>query len=283
MDVETLDKFKIKVQKESEYTKLYSRDVINRLIEYFDVDVKPQKYEKTISNSKEIALSYYQKHFPKYYEIITNGIKTNAIKISNGNEKSEMQENGECFIKPNNDDYDLLMYIHEFGHYINSNITPKFVDRYRIFGEVPAFYFEKHFEENNIEEYMNLIYCRRKHRITSENRMLRAIKYMLEYEDYYKEHGNIDKIIDEEKIKLILKLSSYHGIGYGEYDTVNTLLKYPIANLISSYMIINGIEMSPNIENHFCDIDLCNLMDDSCLRESIMSFDSDTYYEIRRK
>lgn len=175
------------------------------------------------------------------------------------------------------------MYIHEFGHYINSNITPKFVNKYRIFGEVPAFYFEKHFEENNIEEYTNLIYYRRKYRVISENRMLRAIKYMLECEDYYKEHGSIDKIIDEKKIKLILKLSSYHGIGYGEYDTVNTLLKYPIANLISNYMIINGIEMRPNIEKYLCDIDLCKLMDDSLLRNLIMSFDLDTYQEIRRK
>lgn len=271
MDTGLLEKFKKKVEMESTYNKLLSRKAINTLINYFDVDIEEITYSNTISNPKELALSYYQEYFPEYYKIILDGIKTGKIKIGSDIEKSEVLEDGKCFIKLNNDDFDLIVIVHELGHYINNNITSKFVQKHRIFGEVVSFYFEKDFEEKNIGKYGNLFSARRSHRILSERKMIHAIKYMLEYEDYYLEHGNIDAIIDEKKIKLILKLSSYHCIGYGEYDTVNTLLKYPLANLISSYMIINDLEMKQNIDEYIIyNIDLFELMEDERIRKSIL-------------
>ena len=271
MDIELLEKFKKKVEIESTYDKLLSRKAIDELINYFDVDVEKINYSKTISNPLEKALLYYQKYFPEYYKIIIDGIKTGKIKIGSDIEKCEVLENGDGYIKLNNDDFDLMAIVHELGHYINGNIKHKFVQKYRLFGEVVSFYFEKDFEKKNNGNYNELFFQRKIGRILSERRILRAIKYMLEYEDYYLENGNIDEILDVEKIKLILRLSSYHGIGFGEYDTVNTLLKYPLANLISSYMIINGIEMRENIDEYIIyNIDLYKLMKDDMVRKSIM-------------
>ena len=264
MDIELLEKFKKKVEMESTYDKLLSRKAIDTLIDYFDVDVEEIHYSKTIFSPKELALSFYQVYFPEYYEIILDGILTGKILISNSVKQSVTYlDTGEAQIKTFNTDKDVFEIVHEFAHYIDLHLYPHLVGEYILFSEVVSFYFEKCFEKIYQKYYLYLIHIRRNNRLFYECEMLKVIRYMLEYEDYYKQHGNIDAIIDEDRIKLIMS--------YKSNNTVNTLLKYPLANLISNYMIINDIKMRQNIDEYIMsEFNLFELMGDNDVRKSIM-------------
>lgn len=94
--------------------------------------------------------------------------------------------------------------------------------------------------------------------------MLQVIKYMLEYHDYYMRYGDIDDIVDECEIRLIM----YYRVS----NLANFLLRYPIANLIFSYMLIHNIDMRQNIDEYIIDnINLYKVMDDKVVRKFIMS------------
>lgn len=264
MDIELLEKFKKKVEVESTYDKLCTRKAIDALINYFDVDVKKQKFQRTIPNPKEIAISYYKQYYPDYYKIIEDGLLSGKIQISDKLKSTVTYlDTGEANIKPFNNDADLFEIIHELGHYIDRNLCPHFIEEYKLLGETPAFYYEKDFEKIYEDYYNELICIRKNSRLFREKEMLQVIKYMLEYEDYYKKYGRIDEIIDQEKIELIM--------GYHSNNTVNYYLRYPVANLFSTYMIINGIQMKQNIDDYIINnIDLFKVMEDKDVRKSIM-------------
>lgn len=264
MDTILLETFKKKVKVESTYDKLCTYKEIDKLINYFDVDVKKINYSKTISNPLEKALFYYKKHFPDYYEIIIDGIKSGKILISDKIKQSVTYlDTGESHIKPFNNDSDVFEFIHEFAHYIDLYLYPHLISKYRIFSEVVPFYYEKDFEKHYKRYYSELIRIRKNNRLFYEREMLQVIKYMLDYENHYRLYGNIDNIIDEHKIRLIMD--------YRSSNLVNFLLRYPIANLISSYMLIHNIEMCQNIDEYIVNnINLFEVMDDKDVKRAII-------------
>lgn len=133
-----------------------------------------------------------------------------------------------------------------------------------MFGEVPAFYYEKSFEKCYKSCYSEVIRIRKINRVYYEKEMLQVIKYMLEYHDYYMRYGDIDNKVNGRKIRLIMD--------YRSSNLANFLLRYPIANLIFSYMLIHNIDMRQNIDEYIIDnINLYKVMDDKVVRKFIMS------------
>lgn len=53
--------------------------MIDEFINSFDIDVKSQKYRKTILNSKEIDFPCYKQYYPDYYKIIEDCFFTEKI------------------------------------------------------------------------------------------------------------------------------------------------------------------------------------------------------------
>ena len=77
-------------------------------------------------------------------------------------------------------------------------------------------------------------------RIYFENKMLEAIENELYYENLYSQNGIIvESDIDIKKIKSIMKYEVPSNI-------VNYLLQYPLANVLSSYLINNHIMQDDN-------------------------------------
>ncbi len=63
-----------------------------------------------------------------------------------------------------------------------------------------------------------------------ESKMLKAIKYQLKYEKMYLEKGNItEEDLKHTEIRIIEQ--------YNYSNLVNYLLQYPIANVLSDYII----------------------------------------------
>ena len=70
--------------------------------------------------------------------------------------------------------------------------------------------------------------------------MVIAIKYELYYEDLFNKNGNIfDSDIDLKKIKYIKRFNVSSNI-------VNNLLEYPLANILSNYLINNSLLQNDN-------------------------------------
>lgn len=107
------------------------------------------------------------------------------------------------------------------------------------------------------EEYQALISTRRKNRVYFESEMLKAVENELYYEDLYKETGEISIIkIDEEKVRGIIRYDVSDNI-------VNTLLGYPLANILSEYLINSQLELLDNELFFKClDADLREVIND---------------------
>ena len=73
-----------------------------------------------------------------------------------------------------------------------------------------------------------------------ENKMVEAIENELYYENLYRQKGTIaESDIDIKKIKSIIKYDV-------PYNIINYLLQYPLANIISFYLINNYIIQDDN-------------------------------------
>lgn len=166
--------------------------------------------------------------------MLIDGMETGKIIINNKNKKSLVDtKNNVTFIKPNGNDGDLYMLVHEFAHFIDKNSNPKIVsNEYWFLSETFAFYIEKKLEiylKN--EKYKDLISTRTNNRIYFESKMLDAIENELYYENLYNQKGKIDENdIDISKIKSVIKYDVSSNI-------VNYLLQYPLANILSDYLV----------------------------------------------
>lgn len=181
--------------------------------------------------------------------MILGAINNDRIIINDENEKSFVNtESNRAFIKLFGNDSDLFILVHEFAHYIDRNLSPTIIpNEYNFLCEVFSLYMEKQLELwLNDKKYDNLIEIRNNNRMYFESIMLNAIEYELFCEKLYKESGQINiSDLDKSRIKVIM---SY------DYDLsdglVNYLLRYPLANILSDYLISN---QALNNDNDICE------------------------------
>lgn len=89
--------------------------------------------------------------------------------------------------------------------------------------------------------------------------MIKAIKYQLKYEKMYLERGTLRKEDINPKEMQLIKQYDYPNL-------INYLIMYPIANVISDYLI--------NFYSKLSDINLCQICLDTNLYEAIEIFQS---------
>ena len=174
--------------------------------------------------------------------MILEGFKNKRIIFQNKEKSFTDTQNNKAYIKLQGNDGDVFILVHELAHYIDRNSNPHIVpDEYWFLSETFAFYVEKKLENWLIsDKYNKLIYTIINNRKYFEKRMLIAIKYELYYEDLFNKNGNIcDSDIDLKKIKYIKRFDVSSNI-------VNNLLEYPLANILSNYLINNSLLQNDN-------------------------------------
>lgn len=201
-----------------------------------DEKLEKQEYPKTIIDPLSLALEFYKEQSDNDYKRIIEGIQSGQI-ISLEKGKSYIDtKSGNTYILLNHDDSDVFCLVHEFAHFIDRNHKPAIVPDFHWFlAESYAFYMEKRLEKFLSERgYHALVQTRRNNRIVSETKMLTAIENQLFYEEQYQKTKNIETIsFDTKKIKTILP---YHMT-----NLVNVLLSYPLANILSEYLINHSV------------------------------------------
>ncbi len=256
-----------RVKIESNFHKFLKEDFIYQLINYFKNDYTKRQYPKNIENPLEIALQFYKYYNNQYYEMVLDAINNGRIIISADTEKSFVNtESNNAFIKFSGNDSDLFILVHEFAHYIDRNLNPSIIpDEYHFLCEVFSFYMEKQLELwLSGKEYDSLIGTRKNNRMYFESRMLNAIEYELFYEKIYKESGQIMMTdLDNTRIKSIMRYDYDLNIGL-----VNYLLRYPLANILSEYLINNKVFKNDN--------DICKI----CLNTNLYEILAD--YKIKK-
>ncbi len=237
-----------KIKIESTYKKFLKIDIIYQLIDIFKSNYDKVNYPNNIKNPLKIALQFYKDFNEQYYKMIIDGIKNEKILIAKNNSKSYVNtKNNSTYIKPCEDDSDLFIIVHELAHFIDRNSNPHIIpNEYWFLSETFAFYIEKKLEAwLNFEKYKDLILIRRNNRLYYEKRMLIAIEAELYYEDLYKKNGIINESeIDFEKINLVKN--------FKEPNFVNYLLQFPLANIISSYLIQQNICINDSEFTNMC-------------------------------
>ena len=238
-------KFIEKVQVESSYKKFLKLDIIEQMINIFKGNYQKSAYPNQISNCLELALQFYKNYNYKFYKMIVYGIENKKIIISRDVFKPYTDtDNGMTYIRMYGNDGDLFLLVHEFAHYIDRNFEPKIISsNLDCLSEVFSFFIEKQLELwLPKEKYDDLIFARRNNRIYFESNMLKAVEYELHYEKLFYKNGKIEEDeIDIEKIRFIMK--------YANRDLINYLIRYPLANVLSDYLV----NMKFNIDKE----DLC--------------------------
>lgn len=234
-DDDILESFIELVKESSTYSKCVQIDVIKEIISIFDFPCEKRQYPKEITNCLEIALQFYQEYNYEYYKILINGINSKKIVISGDVNKPYMDvREKKAYIKLYGNDGDLYILVHEFAHFIDRCSNPTIVpDQYNFLCEVFSFYIEKQLEkylQRQNGKYDELISVRSNNRIFFESEMTKNIESQLYYERLYKINGKIDKEeVDVNKARELLN--------YNFTDVVNYLLRYPLGNILSDYII----------------------------------------------
>lgn len=240
MENSKMKEFIEKVKIESMYKKFLKTDIIYQLMDIFKSNYDKINYPNKIKSPLEKALQFYKDFNEQYYKIVVDGIQNGKILFTKDNDKSYVStKNNYAYIKICENDSDVFNIVHELAHYIDRNSVPQIIpDEYWFLSETFAFYIEKKLEAwLNSEKYKDLISIRRNNRLYYESRMLTAIEVELYYEDLYKKKGVINESdIDVKKIELVKN--------YKEYNLVNYLLQYPLANIISSFLIYQDIHIN---------------------------------------
>lgn len=256
------EKFIERVKIESNIHKFIKEDLIYQLIDYFKKGYTKMDYPQNINNPLDIVLEFYKSYNKEYYKIILEGINSNRIIISKNETKSLVDTNsGRTFIRLSGNDSDIFILAHEFAHYIDRSSNPLIIpDKYSFLCEVFSFYIEKQLELwLNHKKFYELIQARRNNRMYYEEKMLNAIEYELLCEKLYIQNEQIN--IEDLDIHKIKKLMRY------DYDLnaglVNYLLRYPLANLLSNYLLNNNLIKK--------DADICSACLNSNLYEVITS------------
>lgn len=232
-----------RIKKEATYKKIVKVEIIHELINLFrQYNCIKLDYSKIVENPIEMALQFYKDYNIKYYKMIMDGINCKKIIINYSKSKSFIDtKNNDLFINLNGNDSDIFMIVHELAHYIDRNSIPQIIpDEYWFLSEVFSFYMERNLEfwlTNKNLENLNII--RRNNRLYYEIKMLNAIDNELYYEELYNKKGTIEEQdIDFERIKEIEN--------YNEFNLINYLLQYPLANIISNYLIEQNIKIKDN-------------------------------------
>ncbi len=245
MNEQKIKRFMERLQIESTYKKYLKDDIINQMINIFShncTTIKKQNYPSRIENPLELALKYYKEYNLEYYNTIIKNIENGRISIKTSSGKSYTDtQNNTTNIRLCGNDSDLFNIVHELAHFIDRNSIPPIVpNEYYFLSETFAFYIEQELESWLGEEYKKLIAIRRNNRIYFESKMLIAIENELYYENLYRQKGTIETSdIDTERIKSIVHYDIPTNI-------INCLLQYPLANILSNYLINNHLLQSDN-------------------------------------
>lgn len=236
-------KFIEQVKLESTYKKFIKADIIYKLMSIFNIEFEKQSYSNELKNYLKIALQFYKEYNSNYYNIIIENIKSKKIIINQFNGKPFTNaKKGTAYIRLYGNDGDLYIIVHELAHFIDKTSYPKIIpDKYWFLSETFAFYIEKKLGIwLKSEKYKGLISTRTNNRIYFENKMLEAVENELYYENLFRQKGTIEESdIDIKKIKSIIKYDV-------PYNIVNYLLQYPLANILSDYLIDNNIIQDDN-------------------------------------
>ena len=100
-----------------------------------------------------------------------------------------------------------------------------------------------------------------------EIKMLKAVENELYYENLYKQKGIIEESdIDIKKIKSIIKYDISSNI-------VNYLLQYPLANILSSYLIDNNLlQDDKQLVEKCINMDLYNILENYSISKKLQIF-----------
>lgn len=253
---QTIESFIERVKVESNIHKFIQEALIYKLITNFRKNYVKMNYPKKINNPLDIVLKFYKNYNKEYYEIILDGINSSRIIISKNETKSfASRENKRTNIKLSGNDSDVFILAHEFAHYIDINFNPPIIPyEYDFLCEVFSFFIEKHLELwLEQKEFNELKEVRRNNRMYYEEKMLNAIEYELFCEKNYIKNGQIGKEdLDINRVKELIHYDYDLNVGL-----VNYLLRYPLANILSDYLVNNNM-----IKN---DSDICSV----CLRTNL--------------
>ena len=270
MKKSNIELFIERVKVEANIHKIIKKDLIYQLIDYFKRDYTKMNYPQNINNPLETVLEFYKNYNLEYYEIIVEGIKNNKILIDKNNTKSFMDtKNGKLYIKLFRNDLDVFMLAHEFAHYIDRSFNPPIIpNEYNFLCEVYSFCIEKKLEDwlDNEKNY-ELINVKRNNRMYYVSKMLSAIESMMFYEELYTKNGKIN--IEDLDINIVKKVMNY------DYDLeiglVNYLLRYPLANILSDYLINNNmIEKDTDIYKACLNTNLYQVMPKSNIKKELV-------------
>lgn len=177
-------------------------------------------------------------------------------------------KSNKAFIRTTGNDSDLYIFVHEFAHFIDRNLNPTIIpNKYHFLCEVFSFYIEKQLEVwLNDKVYDSLIKTIINNRIYFESKMLNAIEYELFCENLYKETGDIKlNDLDTARIKSIMRYNYDLNVGL-----VNYLLRYPLANILSDYLLNNQIDMN--------DTDICKICLDTNVYDALVLFKANNQF-----
>lgn len=254
---------------ESAYRKIMDTDLIYRIINVFSVNCKYIKYPTSIRNVFEFVLKFYKDYNIDYYRIIKEGMAEGRIVINDGYDSFYNINNNIVVIGLQGNDSDVFAITHELAHYIDRNCNPVIIPNdYWFLAETFAIYIEKQLEiwlDNS--KYGNLISIKRNNRISCSVDMTKDIENELFYEEMFIEKGYVSEFdIDKKEVNRI--------VGYGISNFVNYLLAYPLANLLTDYIIVNNL-----VTNDKEILGVCLNID---LNELIKYYSSNNKFKIKR-
>lgn len=248
-----------KIKSESSYKKIVELKIFDLFFEIFNEKYSKIDYSSIITNTLDMALEFYRYYNIHYYEKIIKAIQNNHIIIGKNLDKSYVEtSDGKTYIHLTGNDSDLFSLVHEFAHFIDRTSNPHIIrDEFWFLSEVSPFYIEKKLEQWLGSKYEKLVTARRKNRLYFESKMIKAIQYQLKYEKIYLERGTIRKEDINPKEMQLIKQYDYPNL-------VNYLTMYPIANVLSEYLI--------NFHSKLSDTDLCQICLDTNLYEAVEAF-----------
>ena len=201
--------------------------MIQKLLSLKNEKLEKQEYLKTIIDPLAIALEFYKEQSDDNYKRIIEGIQSEQITLLEKRQSYIDTKSGNTYILLNHEDSDVFCLVHEFAHFIDRNHKPAIVpDSHCFLAESYAFYMEKRLEKFLSERgYHALVQTRRNNCIVSETKNIETISF------------------DTKKIKTILP---YHMT-----NLVNVLLSYPLANILSEYLINHSVSF---LEQEFVEV-----------------------------
>ena len=256
------------IEREAQYTLVLSLNEITQLKKGFSFSIDHPHYPKNSLDSFAIVSTFFKKNYPKYYDMIQDGIEKGSIRISH--DIATMKKS--CFdfitmtsyILLQENDGDLFLLVHELGHFIDVNLSPTLVPYEKNYlCETIAFYMEKKLQSYLLsldKRYQDLIDMRILARLYFEKRFLKRIDHLLFYINLYQKHGFIpNEYYDEKKIQPLLTKNYDHLIDY--------YLRYPLGNLYSTYLINHEMPLTRESINYLPTIPFQELM--NCLQEEL--------------